>query len=310
MNLSKIVLGTGQFGRLSEKKNAFEVMERYLALSGRAFDTARVYGEFGASEKIVGEFVRAHGVQKEVTIVTKGAHHSVFDEQRTPRLSEGDIKKDLHESLDALKLDCVDIYLLHRDDPRREVGEIVETMHGLVKSGLIKRAGVSNWKYDRIKRANEYAKEHALTGFTFNQVEFGRAVINSDYRPDPTLVSLDADEYEKFASDGLGVKLMAYSAQSNGFFYKAAKGGVENLPQGIKDKFLNARTLRNLGLITSAAEKCGATPAAVALSSVICDKLNIAAVVGARTVLQMEETMSALSLDCAEMRELSEKLDI
>ena len=308
MDISKIVLGTGQFGSLSEKKNAFEVMERYLALSGCTFDTARVYGEDGASEKIVGEFVRTHGVRKDVIIVTKGAHHSISDEYRTPRLSESDIKSDLNKSLDALKLDCVDIYLLHRDDPHRDVGEIAETMHGLVKSGLVKSIGVSNWKYDRIKSLNEYAKEHALTPFTYNQVEFGRAVINLDYRPDPTLVSLNEAEYEKFAQDDLGVRLMAYSAQSNGFFYKAAKSGVENLPEWLKAKFLNAGTLENLRLISSVAKEIEATAATAALASVICDKLNIAAVVGARTAPQIEEAMAALSLSTAVMRELSEKL--
>lgn len=304
MEISKIILGTAQFGWAADEKTSFEVMDRYMSLGGKTFDTARVYGN---AERVLGEFVRAGGIRKDVVIVTKGAHYVLDDPDRTPRLSESDIKLDISHSLDALKTDYVDIFLLHRDDPTKDVGEIVEAMHGIVRSGLAKYIGVSNWKYDRIKEANEYAKKHSLTPLKYNQVEFGRAVINSDYRPDPTIERLSADEYEKAACEP-SVKIMAYSSQCNGFFYQAEKYGIENLPATLKAKFLNAYTLQNLRLITSAAKDLGVTPAAMALSSVINDKLNIAAVVGASSVLHVDEIMSSLELDPTVVRALSEKL--
>lgn len=313
MEISRIILGTVRFGTDTDKLKSFEIMNRYMALGGNAFDSARVYcdwidGGSGASEKTVGEFVNSNGIRKNAVIITKGAHHIVDDECRTPRLSGKDITEDLYKSLDALNTDYIDVYLLHRDDPHREVGEIVEVMHRFVKEGLVKSIGVSNWKYDRIKKANEYAKKHSLTPLLYNQVEFGRAVINSDFNADPTVERLSKREYEKFAADSLGVNLMAYSSQSNGFFYKAKKLGAENLTPWLKDKFLNESTLYNLNLLTDSARKMGVSPAAVALSTVINDKLNIRAVVGANSTEQIEEIMSAEELGPKVMRELSEKL--
>ena len=81
------------------------------------------------------------------------------------RLGREDIRGDLAASLDALGTDCVDVYWLHRDDERRDVGDIMETMQSLIDDGWTRRIGTSNWRPARIREANAYAAAHGLTPF-------------------------------------------------------------------------------------------------------------------------------------------------
>ena len=56
--------------------------------------------------------------------------------------------------------------MLHRDDPQRDVGEIMETLNGFVRAGQTLRIGASNWTMARVREANAYAREHGLEPFT------------------------------------------------------------------------------------------------------------------------------------------------
>ena len=93
-------------------------------------------------------------------------------------ISQKEIETDLDNSLKAFDMDYVDLYYLHRDDENIPVEEIIEYLNSFVKKGKIKNIGVSNWKSERIKKANEYAKENNLVPITFSQIKYSLAKMN------------------------------------------------------------------------------------------------------------------------------------
>jgi aryl-alcohol dehydrogenase-like predicted oxidoreductase len=92
---------------------SFGLLDDILALGGNTFDAAHVYGN-GDNERTLGRWIEDRGVRDQVVIITKGAHHN----QDRPRVTPFDITADLHDSLARLRTDYIDLYLLHRDDPR------------------------------------------------------------------------------------------------------------------------------------------------------------------------------------------------
>ena len=111
-------------------------------------------------------------MRDEVVILGKGAHHS----QDRRRVTPFDIQSDIHDSLARFKVDHLDLYLLHRDDPTQPVGPIVETLHAAKEAGQIHAYGGSNWRVQRLREVNEYAAVHGLAPFAVSSPQFSLAV--------------------------------------------------------------------------------------------------------------------------------------
>jgi aryl-alcohol dehydrogenase-like predicted oxidoreductase len=111
--LSRVVQGTTMLGTVLDEDASFALLDRVVAAGGTTFDTAHVYGN-GRCEIMLGRWLQARGVRDEVVLLGKGAHHSAERQRVTP----ADITADLHESLERLQTDHVDLYLLHRERQR------------------------------------------------------------------------------------------------------------------------------------------------------------------------------------------------
>ena len=86
--------------------------------------------------------------------------------------------KDLLESLGHLRTDYIDLYWLHRDDPKRSIAEILETLNDLTDAGKIRYFGCSNWEVPRIREAMKYASDQGMRGFVANQMMWSLAIPN------------------------------------------------------------------------------------------------------------------------------------
>lgn len=167
--VSRLVQGTVMVNS-RELDASFALLDGIYALGCNAFDTAHVYGG-GDGERTLGRWVRERGLRDEVVIITKGAHHNVDRKRVTPF----DITADLHDSLARLKMDHIDLYILHRDDPSVPVGPIVEVLNEHHRTGKIRAFGGSNWSYERIREANAYAEAHGLVPFAASSPQFSLA---------------------------------------------------------------------------------------------------------------------------------------
>ncbi len=225
LEVTPLCLGTVNYGTDLPEKESIHQLEGYTGMGGNFVDTAHLYGDWQPgwgplSEIAIGKWLKGFPRDK-VIIATKGAHPDMRT-MHIPRCSDAEIESDLNGSLEALGTDYVDLYFLHRDDPGRPAGEIVELLEKQVKAGKIRHYGCSNWRLERIREANEYAKAHGYQGFVCNQLMWSLADIRFDGLADKTLVPMDAETYEYMGAEGMNA--MAYMSIAKGYFSKRAAG--------------------------------------------------------------------------------------
>ena len=221
LSVSAICLGTALFGKAINEKDSFRLMDEFVALGGSVLDTANVYadwlpGEKGSSERTIGKWLKLHGNKQDIVVGTKGGHPGLTN-GGIPRLDADSIRLDLDESLNRLQVQCIDIYWLHRDDPRASVSSFIELLNEIKREGTIRYFGCSNWTNSRIAEANSYASKHGLDGFTANEIWFSLAVPDVQTSGiDPTLVHMDDQQLSFHKKTRMPV--LAYSSQAGGFF--------------------------------------------------------------------------------------------
>ena len=166
--VTRLFFGTAM-GPMLEGKVVDELLDEMFSLGVNAFDTARGYQ---GAEKSLGHWIWQRGNRDQVVILSKCGNVGPLGHVKVNRHV---IEKELSESLKALGTDYIDIYLLHRDDPKTPVGEVIEALNEAQEQGKIRVFGVSNWTHERIVEANAYAKEHGLHGFSVSSPNFGLA---------------------------------------------------------------------------------------------------------------------------------------
>jgi aryl-alcohol dehydrogenase-like predicted oxidoreductase len=297
LRVSRICLGTGSLGKVVPRDESFEIMDAFVEAGGTFFDSAHYYanwipGEKHSSEKTVGAWLKRTGGRGNLVIATKGGHPE-FEQLDVPRLSPRDIVGDLDSSLDLLGLDSIDLYWLHRDDPGRPVGEIIETLGEQVQLGKIHYLGCSNWKPSRIREANAYATARGLRPFVASQIFWSLAV------PNPGTVKWDQaeldDEAEAFYLTA-GMSVHAFTSQAKGFFAKANLAGIESLKPALRHSFDNVQTRGRLRRAQDLAEQLGTTVSAVVLAWITSSPLGGIPVIGSLSLENLADSLTDVDL--------------
>ena len=308
--VSRIVLGAAG-GRFAAGEDVSDILEAALDAGINTVDTARVYGE---SEKALGSWLEKSGAREKVVLVTKGCHPSLTFLRR---VHEKAAREDLEKSLDLLRTDHVEVYLLHRDDPGVPVGPIVEFLNRFHEEGLIGAFGGSNWSAARIAEANAYAAAHGLLGFSVTSPHYslGRQ------RHDPwgngcrTLTGEPhARERDWYRQTGMPV--LAWSSVCNGVF----SGQLKSADWGsLQKRFgLNVRwgygskdNRERLRRCEELAAQRNVTVAQITLAWLLNGELNVLPIVRASSPQRVFENAAAadLSLTEKEMRYLDLQAD-
>jgi aryl-alcohol dehydrogenase-like predicted oxidoreductase len=224
LRVSTLCLGTGQFGSKVDQTTAFALLDRFTDAGGTLLDTANVYGDWipgtkSSSEKTLGAWLTSRGRRDQIVLATKGGHPRL-ESMPVSRLAPADLIHDVDESLRHLQTGVIDLYWLHRDDPARPVGEIMQTLADLARAGKIRYSGCSNWRVARIREAQAYAAQHGLPGFVGDQMLWNLAALDPAALADPSLVAMDSDLYAYHRASGLAA--IPYSSQAGGLFQKLA----------------------------------------------------------------------------------------
>ena len=301
---SRIILGTAYFGDGISREDAFDMMDKFRQMGGTHIDTARYYAD-GKSEEVVGEWLRLRKAE-DMIISTKGGYYE-GDAGENPRINEADIRSDLDKSLNALGVDCIDFYWLHKDDASTPVEGIIDFMNGFVKEGKIARFGASNWTSERIARANKYAVENGVSGFVASQIRFNPAYCLGERGG---LVGMDSHEFEFYKSANMPV--VAYSSQAKGFFSKMAEQGESVLSDKAKKRYLCEENLNRLNVLKELALMHDAT-----VASVICgafssfDVPEVFPVIGGSNIHQIVDSLNGadLEIDKSDLQRIF-KLDV
>ncbi len=286
-DVSALCMGTMNLGVGADEALSFELLDAFVAMGGNFIDTARVYGAFetgamGVSERVIGRWMRARGNRARLILATKGGYHDMAT--RAPRLDGESLRRDLQDSLAALDVPSVDIYWLHRDDPARAVGDILETLHGFVEQRKVRAIGVSNWSPARIREAQAEAKARALTPIGCDQPLWSLA--RAQDLGGTTLYEMDAPLYRLHAESGL--LCVPYSAQAKGFFLKLLSGGEAALGQGVCARYLCAHNRRLFDALVGLSGETGLSVGALTLRFLTEQTaFPVCPIVGASSLAQM-----------------------
>lgn len=296
---SVLCLGTGNFGATIAQADAFTLLDTFVEHGGNFLDTAEVYANWlpdlprSISERTLGAWMAARGNRSHILIGTKGGHPDLAT-MHISRLSPAEIQHDLDGSLERLQTDYIDLYWLHRDDPTRPVGELLETLDAQVKAGKIRAFGCSNWSTERMREAQAYAAQQGIHGFVANQPQWSLAHPNPAAFGMPGLAGMDREMFAFHQESGWAV--IPYTSQARGIFSKLAQGGVAGLREGERKSYLNEVNLQRLARVQEVAAQHNATVAQVVLAYLLCQPVPTIPVIGCRTPAQLVESLGAVEV--------------
>jgi aryl-alcohol dehydrogenase-like predicted oxidoreductase len=295
--VSRLVMGSMVFSTEPEAfENTCRLLDRFAAAGGTTVDTARVYAS-GTSEAAFGTWLERSGRRDDMLVLGKGAHHDPLTFER--RVTPAAIHQDVEASLNEMRLDSIDIYILHKDDPDAEVGAIVEALNDEAQAGRIKVFGGSSWSHQRIDQANAYADEHGLQRFTVSSPNFALAVPNEPMWVGCISIAADAEAQAWYQQTGMPV--FAWSAQARGFFSgrfrpDMTEGATLEARNVIRTYYSDANWER-YRRADELAELKGCTLRQVALAWVLHSPLDVYALIGPANASELDDCLGALDVE-------------
>lgn len=173
LKVSRLVLGTMNFGRHTEEADAHAIMDSALDAGVNFFDTANIYGGKGRTEEILGAWFAKGGGRREKTVLATKVYGDMSPEgdpwPNRDRLSALNIRRACEASLKRLGTDHIDLYQFHHIDRTTPWEEIWQAVDVLVQQGKVLYAGSSNFPGWGIAQANEAAARRGSLGLVSEQ---------------------------------------------------------------------------------------------------------------------------------------------
>jgi aryl-alcohol dehydrogenase-like predicted oxidoreductase len=172
LSVSRLVLGTMNFGPETSEEDSFAIMDRAHEHGINFFDTANVYGwrkGEGVTEQIVGRWFDQGGGRRERTVLATKLYGSMSDWPNDTFLSALNIRRAADASLRRLKTDYIDLYQMHHVDRRTPWEEIWEAFSVLRQQGKVLYFGSSNFAGWHLAQAQEAARERHFLGLVSEQ---------------------------------------------------------------------------------------------------------------------------------------------
>ena len=287
LSVSRLVLGTMNFGPQTEEANAHQIMDRAIEHGINFFDTANVYGwkqGEGITEQIIGRWFAQGGARREKVVIATKLYGSMSDWPNDTFLSARNIRHACDGSLKRLQTDYIDVYQMHHVDRSTPWDEIWEAMETLRAQGKILYVGSSNFAGWHIAAAQEAARRRNFMGLVSEQSFYNLA------RREIELEVLPAAEHY-----GLGVIPWSplYGGLLGGVLRKEAEG--KRRTQGRAKDYLDAHREQVQSYEDLCAE-LGEEPATVGLAWLLSRPGVTGPIIGPRTIEQLDENVAALEL--------------
>jgi aryl-alcohol dehydrogenase-like predicted oxidoreductase len=306
--VSSLCLGGVPFGAPLDDAATFALLDRFAELGGNFIDTARIYsdwipGEKSRSERVLGDWLRVRGNREQMVIATKGAHPDLANES-VPRSGAAEIRADLEGSLRTLRVDCIDVYWLHRDDPARPVEHFVDLLNAFVREGKIRAFGVSNWTAPRLRAAHDYARRSGQQTLTANQPFWCLGCLQARPPGFGGWVKMDAATHAFHVESGVAV--IPYTAQAKGFFTKAQLPSERQPRDFAQHEFNTPANAALARIVNEIARTHGVTANAVVLGYLWTRPFAVVPIIGASNPAQLDDNFAAdgFRLSAEELRRL------
>jgi aryl-alcohol dehydrogenase-like predicted oxidoreductase len=286
LKVSKICLGTMNFGPFTSEPDSFEIMDKSLELGINFFDTANVYGwkiGEGITEQIVGRWFAQGGGRREKTVIATKVFGNMGVGPNDHRLSAYHIRRACDESLRRLQTDHIDLYQMHHIDLETPWEEIWQAMEVLVQQGKVIYVGSSNFAAWNLAQAQGLAKSRNFMGLVCEQ---------SLYNLKDRMVELEVIP----ACRALGIGVIPWSPLAGGLL-----GGVlQKMNEGRRANEEMVKKVEQFHKQIEAYEKLCAEinekPADVALAWLLHNPIVTAPIIGPRTIEQLTTSLRSLEI--------------
>ncbi len=287
LKVSRLCLGTMNFGPETSEEDSHAIMDRAHELGINFFDTADVYGwkkGEGITENIIGRWFAKGGGRRERTVIATKLNGAMGDWPNMEKLSALHIRRACDASLKRLQTDYIDLYQMHHVDRNTPFDEIWEAMEVLRAQGKIIYVGSSNFAGWHITKAQEIARRRNFNGLVTEQSHYNLLTRTVELEVLPA-----CDDY------GLGV--IPWSPLGGGLL-----GGV--LRKIDKGRSASPRMVEQLNKHRPAIEQyeafcdeLGEEPANVALAWLLRQQAVTGPIIGPRTIEQLDGTIRAVELE-------------
>jgi aryl-alcohol dehydrogenase-like predicted oxidoreductase len=261
-------------------------LKQALDLGINFFDTANVYSS-GASEEVVGRFLKANTRRENVVIATK-VHGMMREEPNGKGLSRKEIFYELDQSLKRLGTDYVDLYQIHRWDYETPIEETMEALHDVVKSGKVRYIGASSMHAWQFAKSLYLADKHGWTRFISMQNHY-----NLLYREE------EREMMGLCAAEGIGV--LPWSPLARGRLARPWKS--ETTSRSETDRFAVAMYSKTedadkavVDRLQEIAGKRGVPQAQLALAWMLSKPVVTSPIIGASKPGHLEDAVAALQV--------------
>ncbi|WP_190318567.1 aldo/keto reductase [Nocardiopsis listeri] len=287
--VSRTALGTMTWGKDTSEEEAGQQLTAFADAGGTLVDTADIYTG-GQSERILGRLLRGAVRREDVVVATKSGHTP--EGYRPVDASRRHLLASLDASLRRLQTDYVDLWQLHVFDPHTPPEETLSAMEAAVAAGKARYVGTGNleaWQF--------------ATLATWQRARSGRVPLVSA-GTEYSLLNRSADHSLRPAAAASDAHLIAWSPLGRGVLSAKYRNGVPSDSRAAfphmapyVEPYLDDRSRRVVESVCTAAEGLGVSPLAVALSWARDQGGVASAVVGPRTLPQLEEILSVESVE-------------
>jgi aryl-alcohol dehydrogenase-like predicted oxidoreductase len=286
LRVSRLCLGTMNFGPFTSEADSFKIMDHALELGINFFDTANVYGwktGEGVTENIIGSWISQGGARREQIVLATKVYGKMGEGVNERRLSAYHIRRACEESLKRLHTDHIDLYQMHHIDRETPWEEIWQAMENLVQQGKIIYVGSSNFAGYHIAQAQCMAEKRNYLGLVSEQ---------SLYNLSARLIELEVIP----ACRDFGLGLIPWSPLAGGLLggvlsqEAAGRRSAERLQQNIQKFRPQLESYERLCVELNEA------PANIALAWLLNNSVVTAPIIGPRTISQLDESLKALEI--------------
>jgi aryl-alcohol dehydrogenase-like predicted oxidoreductase len=307
MFVSEICLGTMTFGGDGfwkvvgelDQKNSTGIVSRALEAGVNFIDTADIYS-FGVSEQRTGQALKDIGVKRSDVIVATKCYSRMGQGPNDIGASRGHIMDSVSRSLERLQTDHIDLYQIHATDSVTPVEETMRALDDLVRQGMVRYAGVSNWQAWKIMKANGASHHRGWARFETLQAYYSIAGRDLEREIVPML-------------DDQKMGLMVWSPLAGGLL-SGKFGPGSNGPEGARRAAFDFppvdkdRAWKCIDAMRGVAGAHGVSVARVALAYVLAKPFVMSVIIGAKTMEQLDDNLDAVKLELTadEMKTLDE----
>ncbi|HMZ56895.1 MAG TPA: aldo/keto reductase [Nitrospira sp.] len=298
LRVSRLCLGTMNFGPHTSEPDSFQIMDRALDLGINFFDSANVYGwkvGEGVTEQIVGRWLAQGGGRREKVVLATKVYGRMGDWPNQSRLSARHIKHACEGSLRRLNTDYIDLYQMHHIDRDCPWEEIWQAMEQLCREGKVLYIGSSNFAGWHIAQAQELARSRHFLGLVSEQ---------SLYNLLERTVELEVIP----ACQAYGIGIIPWSPLARGLL----GGALETHTSGRRAEEDVQREIAThrpkLEAYEQFCRRHQLAPAAVALAWLLHQPAVTAPIIGPRTTEQLTSAVQSLDLSLSpeQCRELEQ----